>query len=241
MVQVFNFDNSTGILTNPITIYDPAFDGPYGLSFSPDNHLLYFDCEITGILYQYDLTSNNQITINASQYVVASASEDDYMALQIGIDGKIYVTRYGQSYLAAIANPNVIGVGCSFVANAVSLGTGTSEIGLPNFVDAYIAPPPPSSVTIDTTVCYSPINLFATGTGSSYQWSTGDTTQSISVDTNGTFWVNVIGANACNVLINITDTFHVTITSPLVVNLGPDTSMCGNGPFTIDAGNPGNT
>src|SRR5665213_2010241 len=107
LVQLFDFDNSTGILSNPITIYDPTFSGPYGLSFSPDNHLLYFDCEITGKLYQYDITSNNQNTINASQYIVAAGNEDDYMALQIGIDGKIYVTRYGQNYLAAIANPNV--------------------------------------------------------------------------------------------------------------------------------------
>ena len=238
-VEVFDFDNSTGLITNPITLPYSTGAGIYGVSFSPDNLKLYVS-EWGGNddLYQYDLTSNNQTTILASQYLVSSGVS--YGDVQIGPDGKLYVCVIGASALSVINFPNVLGTGCNYVAAAVSLGGGTCDGGLPNFVDAYYTPPPPASVTIDTTSCSSPMVLTATSSGSGYLWNTGDTTYSISVNASGTYWVQVQGANGCNILINIIDTFNVTLATPFMVNIGPDSSICNGDSVILNAGNPGN-
>jgi hypothetical protein len=41
VLQLFNFNNSTGILTNPITLIQGSFDS-YGVEFSPNSRVLYF-------------------------------------------------------------------------------------------------------------------------------------------------------------------------------------------------------
>jgi gliding motility-associated-like protein len=65
----------------------------------------------------------------------------------------------------------------------------------------------------------------------SYEWSTGDTIQSISVTQPGEYWVVTI-KNGCT----STDTVNVTQENP-VVSLGLDTVICGNPPFTLTPGN----
>jgi len=241
-MQLFDFDNSTGILSNCISIPIGAGSQPYGVSFSPNNLVLYVTTEVGGNLYQYDISSNNQTTIIASQYTVAGpTSNDTYMALQLGVDNKIYVCHGSQYSLDAITSPNALGAGCNFIPHNDTLNSGHCGLGLPNLVDAYISPPPATSENINVVSCLTVDSLSPTGSGSSYLWSTGATTESIAVDTAGTYWVHVIGATACTQTVNIADTFNVTFASHPTVNLGPNLSICGNGPDTIRAGNPGDT
>ncbi len=49
----------------------------------------------------------------------------------------------------------------------------------------------------DTIVCNVPYTLTVNYPNGTYQWSTGATTQSISVLTSGTYWVKVFDANGC--------------------------------------------
>lgn len=49
----------------------------------------------------------------------------------------------------------------------------------------------------DTTICVDEILTLDAGTGSSYVWSTGDLTQTIEVDTAGTYWVEVTNTTGC--------------------------------------------
>ncbi|MBC6410173.1 MAG: gliding motility-associated C-terminal domain-containing protein [Ekhidna sp.] len=49
----------------------------------------------------------------------------------------------------------------------------------------------------DTTICIDEVLTLDAGTGTSYVWSTGETTQTINVDTTGTYWVEVTTANGC--------------------------------------------
>lgn len=49
----------------------------------------------------------------------------------------------------------------------------------------------------DTTICVDEILTLDAGTGSSFVWSTGETTQTIDVDTLGTYWVEVTDASGC--------------------------------------------
>ncbi|MFK7952071.1 MAG: PKD domain-containing protein [Ekhidna sp.] len=50
---------------------------------------------------------------------------------------------------------------------------------------------------VDTTICVDEILVLDAGTAASYVWNTGDTTQTINVDTLGTYWVEVTNATGC--------------------------------------------
>jgi PKD repeat protein len=76
--------------------------------------------------------------------------------------------------------------------------------------------------------------LNAGNTGSTFLWSTGGATQTITVSTPGTYIVNVTNPQGCTAR----DTVEIDISS-LLVNLGPNTNICDNGSYTLDAGNPG--
>src|SRR6185369_14009650 len=72
--------------------------------------------------------------------------------------------------------------------------------------------------------------------GSIFLWSTSASTQTISVNASGTYYVTVT-TGSCTT----SDTIQVTVVPNLVVNLGNDTSLCIGGSITLDAGNPGST
>lgn len=49
----------------------------------------------------------------------------------------------------------------------------------------------------DTTICVDEVLTLDAGTGSSFVWSTGEITQTIDVDTTGTYWVEVTDVSGC--------------------------------------------
>ncbi|MDQ2180868.1 hypothetical protein M0051_19540, partial [Marinifilum sp. D714] len=73
--------------------------------------------------------------------------------------------------------------------------------------------------------------------GSSYLWSNGATTQTITVNTSGNYSVVVTDANGCSA----TDDVNVTVHPNPVVDLGLDQETCEGGSITLDAGNSGAT
>lgn len=89
----------------------------------------------------------------------------------------------------------------------------------------------------DTTLCPGQSLVLDAGAQTSYIWSTGDTSQTISVDTAGTYWVTVsdTGANTA------TDSIHVSLHPSTVVNLGPDVNQCPGDTICLNAGSGGNS
>lgn len=84
----------------------------------------------------------------------------------------------------------------------------------------------------DMTTCATPVSLNAGyWPQSSYAWSNGDTTQTITATTSGTYIVNVI--TPCG---NISDTVMVTVNPLPVVNLGVDSAFCGQAVLTAGSG-----
>lgn len=88
----------------------------------------------------------------------------------------------------------------------------------------------------DTVLCEgASLQLDAGNPGATYLWNTNVTTQSISVSSSGTYWVQSALGNCVDA-----DTIVVTVVD-IDVNLGNDTSMCNQVDMTLDAGNPGAT
>ncbi|HZG00125.1 MAG TPA: choice-of-anchor L domain-containing protein, partial [Chitinophagales bacterium] len=105
--------------------------------------------------------------------------------------------------------------GCS-VMDTVSLGSGL--VG-PNLGDSIV-------------ICSGDTFEINAGiSASSYQWSTGETGESIFVSNDGTYAVTVV-VDGCE----LSDTVSVVTTAPFTVDLGNDTVVCSGTPVGLDAG-----
>lgn len=147
IIEVFDFNTTTGVPSNPIEIKDSFETHPQGLAFSGSGNILYVSGGYShyysenGIL-QYNLKANN---INASKVNLANfIPSSSWGALQMAPDGKIYITRGPSnfdsptiSYLSVINKPEVLGIECDFKLDAINLGTGKAELGLPTFLQSY--------------------------------------------------------------------------------------------------------
>jgi PKD repeat protein len=145
-IQVCDFDNSTGLVSNPILLSN--INTGWGCEFSPDNSLLYSCAFGQPYISQWNLCAGNSTAIIASQYTMASFGSN---AMQLAPNGKIYVEAYGQSSLAVVNNPNLPGAACNFVVNGQSLGSAVTYFGLPNFNCSYFAstqPPMPFTYSV---------------------------------------------------------------------------------------------
>ncbi len=147
-VQLMDFDNQTGIISNPVVFkpnaipHNLSYTGIYGAEFSPDGKLLYVSANNSVSdpckLYQFDITSNNAATIIATKQVISQTTPLYAGALQLGPDQKIYMARWTASTLSVIENPNIYGPGCNFVLNKINFGANNSvQFGLPTFMQSY--------------------------------------------------------------------------------------------------------
>ncbi len=139
-VQLYDFNSSTGIIGNGITILSNS--NPYGIEFSAKSKKLYVttnNYDNQGVsegssLFQFDLKSSKIIdskkTITTSSYVAGS--------LQLGIDEKIYRAGYllsdGSNKLSVINNPELDGSNCNYLQNKIDLNGNFAKLGLPPFI-----------------------------------------------------------------------------------------------------------
>jgi len=131
-VELLEFSNSTGIVSNPIVIADSGdIVNAYSSEFSPDNNILYVVGFDGTFINQYDLSSGDEDTIVASKINIATGTATK-SSLQLGPDNKIYVSRDGSHYLGVIDDPNSL-LNCNYIDQAVNLGSGTAMLGLPTF------------------------------------------------------------------------------------------------------------
>jgi gliding motility-associated-like protein len=95
----------------------------------------------------------------------------------------------------------------------------------------------PASVNLgaDVELCAgTTTTLNATTPGSTYVWSTGATTPTLTVGTAGTYWVQV-SQSGCSA----SDTVQVSVFDPGTIELGPAISACAGNVVTLDATLPG--
>ncbi len=151
-VEIFDFDVTTGVVSNPQTI--SYSDHVYGIEFSPNDNLLYVSTyEASGTLLQYDLTLLPNISAMISAVEIVSTTPDIY-PLQRGPDGKIYVGRSYTQYVGVIQSPNSVGnLACDYIDNAIDLDPGMTGInggiGLPNFVCSFTSDDSDCTLDVD--------------------------------------------------------------------------------------------
>lgn len=127
--ELFNFDSSTGQVSNLRRLYTTFGDRVYGVAFSPDNTKLYTTDLATGV-YQFNLSASTVTRQHIGNTPGQSGS------LTMAPNGRIYVAAHNTSFLSAITNPNGAGNAAGFVSQGITL-SGTSQIGLPNFPNAF--------------------------------------------------------------------------------------------------------
>ncbi|MBK7031263.1 MAG: hypothetical protein IPH45_19595 [Bacteroidales bacterium] len=136
LVEWFDFDAGSGKVSNPRQIPSPDAYGPYGIEFSPDGTKLYFTTvyattNASNNLYQVDLTG-------AGTPVLLNTLSNNMTALQLAVDGKIYVARYNYAFLGVIENPNRPDIACNYIEDGLSLNGNQGKMGLPNFIQSYL-------------------------------------------------------------------------------------------------------
>ncbi len=234
-MQLSDFNNITGEISNPIPILDN--DGSYCLEFSPDGSRLYVSC--WDYLKQYDLTQADSSSIVNSMQVVAIKEPHlrSFGAIQIAPDGKIYCVRFLSTWLSSIEQPNELGEDCIFIDSVLNLDDGSGDyygmLGLPAFIQSFFNP---ANFTWEGH-CIGDTTFFAitdTASQDSVFWDFGDTITGILNNSTsffpyhiysdtGSFQVSVIGYNNS---LNDTTLQEIFIHPLPVPFLPTDTGFC---------------
>lgn len=174
-IQIFNFDNATGILSNARSIGFP--DSRYThCEFSPDSKLLYLTRPYDKKADQLKITLPTVPAIQASRVVLSTGT--GYFDLQLAPDEKIYFSQPGSS-LAVINKPNLYGTGCNFLPDQVTLLAGSTYLGLPSHINDISAYNDPNNgftyIILDSCSGKVQFNAHTTMTGAVlWEWDFGD-------------------------------------------------------------------
>ncbi|HYV94312.1 MAG TPA: T9SS type A sorting domain-containing protein [Chitinophagales bacterium] len=137
IAQLFNFNDSTGEVTNMIDLPILLLGGfAYGVAFSPDNSKLYIKGVVPTGLVQFDLSSGDSATIvNSMTSINASNGPGPYggTGLQLANNGKIYGSGVNGN-IDLINDPNESGDSCHYLLNAIVSSTSYT---FPGFIDSY--------------------------------------------------------------------------------------------------------
>jgi hypothetical protein len=127
-IMLFDFNNNTGALSNYIQINSDA----QALCFSANCRYLYasYVGPPSDSIFQFDLQAPN---IEASRTAIAQVNATNFQ-MQLGPDGKIYMSRNLSNYLGVINNPDSPAAQVTYTSNGVSLGSGICRAGLPNLL-----------------------------------------------------------------------------------------------------------
>ncbi|MBC7912512.1 MAG: IPT/TIG domain-containing protein [Pyrinomonadaceae bacterium] len=156
------------------------------------------------------ITASGPTTFCEGGNVVLTASGGSSYLWSTGATTKSIIVERGNSYSVTIMNAN----NCS----ATSVAT---------FVTANPAPIASIIAGSSTTFCEGSSVVLSASSGTSYLWSTGETTKSITVKTTGLYKVTIWNAYGCSATSAATST---------TVNLIPTATILADGPTTFFTG-----
>ncbi|OBQ56489.1 T9SS type B sorting domain-containing protein [Tamlana sp. s12] len=151
-LDLYDFDISTGLISNHTPLILPGIRSAYGVEFSPNSELLY--TQTSNILPDFaDINDPNIHNSQLVQFDIYAANVAGSVtiidnrklyrgALQMGPNGKIYRAlsasyNTGLPYLGVINEPNKRGLACDYVHDAIDLSPSFSTQGLPPFISSF--------------------------------------------------------------------------------------------------------
>lgn len=175
VVYLYNFDNATGRVSNPVLIASDV--NPYGLEFSPKAKKLYvsYDNPRTdgGEVHQYDLESTDIAASDVNVHTGNTAT-----TLQLGPNGKIYKAINSQPSLDVINDPEENGDACNYESGGVRLSSSMiSVFGLPPFITSLFS----ASIEAEN-LCLNDFVSFKLNVSDDFEsvtWNFGDGTTSV--------------------------------------------------------------
>jgi len=241
-VELFDFDNTTGLLSNVITFSNFGNPGAYGIEFSPNSNLLY--TSVGSNIYQFNLLAGTAPAIINSETIIGTYGR--YRgALQLAPDGKIYHSSDNENYLGLIDNPDSLGISCSYIDNGVFLGRNRCKSGLPTFYNNIY-----DTFTSFTAkkLCSGDSTLFSYASGYSIDsvlWSFDDaiSINNSSKDSMPTHVFSSAGNYNVRLIAYSEDTsylvkLNITILPIPTINLGNDTTLCYGDTLKLDLASP---
>ncbi|HMG13995.1 MAG TPA: gliding motility-associated C-terminal domain-containing protein [Saprospiraceae bacterium] len=136
--ELFDFNNKTGDITNPIKLMDAQFTHSYGVEFSPNGKRLYVaGTQNSPVIFQYNIDLTSAQDIKNSLTIVGQGTYSYFGAIQNAPNSKIYVAKDNSPYLSVINNPNELGLSCNFVEDGFYLNGKESALGLPNLIPSF--------------------------------------------------------------------------------------------------------
>ncbi|MCB2221773.1 MAG: gliding motility-associated C-terminal domain-containing protein [Bacteroidetes bacterium] len=245
-IEILDFDKATGQISNSINFTCPYNYKTYGVEFSPDGTKLYVSSwNPDDSIIQFSLESGTASGILGSAVEIFYGGNIQRAALQIGPDEKIYVARRFQQYVGVINQPNEDGLSCNYVDQGVSLNGKSCLFGLPNYISGVYSPWEiqdflfDAQCSGDTTFFY----LQNTNTLTAVEWDFGDPSSANNTSTlfnpyhiyasPGSYTVKLISYFASN---NDTVIKEILINPSPEIDLGPDTVICSNEGYLLEAG-----
>jgi hypothetical protein len=222
-VELVKFHPATGQISDPVffrpTQTISASDrGNATVAFSPDGTKLYIDDKptlgsTTRDLYQLDISNYDSAAIWSSKTAVipSGMTVSGYADLRFRLyNDSIYILGKNTKRIDIIARPNEPAATCGFDTGYVHLDTLTTanqavpvpqEVVFPFNTRVYERSP-------EVLVCNAAGTLALGGRSGfiNYEWSTGASTDSITVTQSGTYWVK--SSDYCDMVV---DTFEVTV------------------------------
>lgn len=236
--ELLDFDNSTGMLSNPVSTAS-IYNFAYGVEFSPDGSKLYFTSDLG--LFQYNL---NTVLPGKPMGDSIQLGTLPKVAIQLGPDGIIYCNE--DFFLGTINNPNLPGVQCNYSPGSINLSSRFASSGLPTFMQSYFSP----MAIVEDGICLgltTQFRIIGERSIDSVFWDFGDPVSgqlnnSTSLLTShlynsaGTYNVTAyISSKKCNQIEvdTIVKTIEILSLPIPEVNLGNDTSICKGTSITL--------
>ncbi|MCS6990593.1 MAG: T9SS type A sorting domain-containing protein [Chitinophagales bacterium] len=152
--------------------------------------------------------------------------------LSTNITGYNYQWQLGGSNISGATNQTYTPTAGGNYRVVISNFFGCTKRSDPFAVTLHALPNPSITVTGGTNICQGQSSTLSTGVYNSYLWSTGATTQSIVVNTTGTYYVTVTDANGC---VGTSSGKTITVNpnpTPTIVALG-STDICQGSSVTL--------
>ncbi len=248
-IELFDFDNATGELSNFRSLDLNANGQVYGLEFVGNKFFATVKGTSTSFLREgYIDFQDNPVLIAPDP--ATDAINAELGAIQTGPDGTVYVAVNGSNFLGMIAVNGDTLQRSSLNLQGFQLAGGTqSRLGLPNFVQSVGMATPGPSMNITGLCGGSPTQFEGFGTDAidQYLWTFGDGFSSTEAITEHTYPIPPVGTtqdyivqlritNRCGLDTLLTQT--ITISGPperpMFLPPGQQPNIC-NGPLTLQA------